>query len=66
MTPRIFRSMWPADKWVWVCRDHRGQGAGVTPAGSYRAWLDKLFNVGRMTISEYQLRSSQLADKAST
>ena len=66
MKPRIFRSMWSPGKWVWVCRDHREHGAGITPAGSYRAWLDKLFDVGRMTISEYQLRSSQLADKAST
>lgn len=66
MKPRIFRSMLSPGKWVWVCRDHRGHGAGVTPAGSYRAWLDKLFDVGRMTISEYQLRSYRLADKAST
>jgi hypothetical protein len=66
MRPRIFRSMWSPGKWVWVCRDHRGHGAGITPAGSYRALLDKLFVVGRMTISEYQLRSSQMADKAST
>ena len=62
MKPRIFLSKaWPGE---WVCQDCRGYGNGYTPAGAFRAWLDTIFNVGRMTITEYQARSKQLANKA--
>lgn len=64
MKPRIFRSMWPAGKWVW------GRGYGRTAREAYKNWLDSAFVCGRMTYAEVKSLCAKLdakrRDKAST